>query len=530
MTGFPVTSAPQAAARDQAAIAAGVPAARLMHHAGTRAAALLLRHHAGRLAEGVTCWAGPGNNGGDAYVLAATLARHGVPVRVHAVAPPRSPEAQQAAREWALAAGLGPEEEATPAAGWGGIVVDGLLGTGHAGPLRDPVRQACARIASARQAGALVVALDLPTGLDATTGACALGHVVAHETVSFGTVKRGTLLARHAVGQLRVLDIGLGAHAALDDDAWQLADLATLAGQLAPLAWDAHKGTRGRVTVVGGAAGMAGAALLAAQGALRAGAGVVTALVAPPSVPALQAALPQALAAPWPDTLSACGPLEAHALAVGPGMGREAPARELLEWVRQGAGGTASPTEQRVPVVLDADALWHVAAAPSATEALAAWSAGARPVVITPHAGECARLLGHPLPGSWEERALAMRQLAQAGGVVVLLKGTPTLLAAPTGALWVMPRGTPVLATGGSGDLLAGMIATLMAQQHDALRAALLAAVAHGVAAELVHQRAGGARGTLLTQVSQALPRAWRLLEAPAPPADHVLVHLPAVA
>jgi NAD(P)H-hydrate epimerase len=114
--------------------------------------------------------------------------------------------------------------------------------------------------------------------------------------------------------------------------------------------------------------------------------------------------------------------------------------------------------------------------------------------------------------------------------VVVLLKGTPTLVAAPTGALWVMPRGTPVLATGGSGDLLAGMIATLMAQQHDALRAALLAAVAHGVAAELVHQRAGGARGTLLTQVSQALPRAWRLLEAPAPPADHVLVHLPAVA
>jgi NAD(P)H-hydrate epimerase len=217
----------------------------------------------------------------------------------------------------------------------------------------------------------------------------------------------------------------------------------------------------------------------------------------------------------------------AHALAVGPGLGRDTPAAALLAALEH----TLRHAEPPIPVVLDADALWHLAVGPRpAAQAVARWSAGGRPVVLTPHAGEAARLVGAPLSDDWDHRVRALRQLARDSGAVVLSKGTPTLVVAPEGAVWAMPRGTPVLATGGSGDLLAGMIATLMAQQHDALRAALLAAVAHGVAAELVHQRAGGARGTLLTQVSQALPRAWRLLEAPAPPADHVLVHLPAVA
>jgi hydroxyethylthiazole kinase-like uncharacterized protein yjeF len=527
MTGSQVTTAAQAAARDRAAIAAGAPALALMQRAGTAAARLLLRDAPERLQGGVTCWAGPGNNGGDAYVLAAVLARQGVPVRVHAVAPPRSDEARAAAQGWAEAAGMGPEEEATPPLGWGGVVVDGLLGTGHTGALRETVQVACQAIATARAAGARVVALDLPTGVDATTGALASGHVVAHDTFSFGTVKRGTLLARGAVGRLRVLDIGLGAHAWQDDGGWALASPETLGGRLAEVPWNAHKGDRGRVVVVGGGAGMAGAALWAAEGALRAGAGVVTALVAAGSVSAVQGALPQALAAPWPSPGDALTIPVAHALAVGPGLGRDTPAAALLAALEH----TLRHAEPPIPVVLDADALWHLAVGPRpAAQAVARWSAGGRPVVLTPHAGEAARLVGAPLSDDWDHRVRALRQLARDSGAVVLSKGTPTLVVAPEGAVWAMPRGTPVLATGGSGDLLAGMVATLMAQRHSALEATLLAATAHGLAAERVHQLAGGARGTLLADVSASLPHAWRLLERGVAHPDGVLVDLPALA
>jgi hydroxyethylthiazole kinase-like uncharacterized protein yjeF len=527
MTGCQVTTAAQAVARDRAAISAGIPALALMQRAGTAAAQLLLRDSPQRLQGGVTCWVGPGNNGGDAYVVATVLARHGVPVRVRAVAPPRSDEARAAAQAWAEAVGFGPEEEATPPCGWGSVVVDGLVGTGHTGALRGPVAAACLAIASARADGAHVVALDLPTGVDATSGALAPGHVVAHDTLSFGTLKRGALLARGAVGRLRVLDIGLGDHARQDDGGWALASLETLGGRLADVPWNAHKGDRGRVVVVGGGAGMAGAALWAAEGALRAGAGVVTALVAAASVSAVQGALPQALAASWPSRADELMVPAAHALAVGPGLGRDPDAAALLVALE----GLVRRTAPTVPVVLDADALWHLAAGPRpAAQAVAAWTAGGRPVVLTPHPGEAARLVGAPLPEDWDPRVQVLHQLARESGAVVLCKGTPTLVVAPDGAVWAMPRGTPVLATGGSGDLLAGMIATLLAQRHDALEATVLAATAHGLAAEHVHQRAGGARGTLLADVSASLPHAWRLLERGASPPDGVLVDLPALA
>jgi hydroxyethylthiazole kinase-like uncharacterized protein yjeF len=521
MSPLAVTTAAQAAARDQGAIAAGIPGERLMQQAGQRAAALILQAPPERLQRGVTCWAGPGNNGGDAYVVAAHLARHGVPVRVHAVAPPRTPDARAAAARWTLAAGVGDEPELAPPDRAAGVVVDGLLGTGQQGPLRDPVRRACDRIAAARHAGAWVVALDLPTGVDATTGGCADGHVVAHDTLTFGTLKRGALLARHAVGRLRVLDIGLGPHAQLADQAWQLADPVTLAGRLPPLAWDAHKGTRGRVLVAGGQEGMAGAVVLAAQGALGAGAGLVCAQVAPASVAVLQGAVPQALAAPWPHSAPAPLPLDAHAIALGPGLGREAPAHARLAWARQARAARVREGGAPIPVVLDADALWHLAQQPHPAAHLRdAWGGEAGPVVITPHAGEFARLTGAPVPRDWDARARAVQALATAANAVVLLKGAPTLVAAPAGAadgaLWVMPRGTPVLATGGSGDLLTGMLAALLAQGHPPLEGALLAATAHALAAESVHHALGGARGASLAQVVQALPQAWRQLEAPA--------------
>lgn len=507
-------------------MAAGTPGARLMQAAGTRAAELLLREGGDRLRAGVTCWVGPGNNGGDAYVVAAHLARHGVAVCVRAVAPPRTDDARAAAAAWAQAAGLAVEEAVTAPVG-AGVVVDGLLGTGHAGPLRGAVQDACAQLAQARDAGGWVVALDLPTGLDATTGALAEGHVRADDTISFGTCKRGALLARDAVGRLRVVDIGLGPHAVLADGAWRLASPETLGGALPVIPWDAHKGRRGRVAVVGGALGMAGAVVLACEGALRAGAGLVTAVVPTPSVPVVQGAQPQALATAWPSATGEGFPSPLDALAVGPGLGRGPEAAALMAWLQEARAKALSG----VPVVLDADALWHLAhGARSSEEAVAAWGRAGAPVVITPHPGECARLLGHPLPEEAEARAEAVRAFARASGAVVVLKGTPTLIATPDDAPpWVMPRGTAVLATGGSGDLLTGLVVTLLAQRVPPALAAALAATAHGLAAEQVQVQLGGVRGATLQQVSAALPRAWRELERPPVHPEGILLDLPAV-
>jgi NAD(P)H-hydrate epimerase len=304
VTALRVTTAAESAARDQAAIAAGVPSFDLMRNAGSASAALILREYSDRLAHGVALYAGSGNNGGDAYIVAAQLARAGVSVRMQITAPPRTAGALRAK---AIADSYGVYGAPT---GHERVVVDGLLGTGHRGALRDGIAAACARMAVARHAGATMVALDLPSGLDASTGEIADGSVAAHDTLCFGTIKRGVLLARAHAGRVVLLDIGLphgdegddgdeGAHG--DDHAWRLVSAGALARWVPPVAWDAHKGRRGRVIVVGGQEGMAGAVVLASRGALAAGAGVVHALVEAPSVAAVQALVPQAIAESWAE-------------------------------------------------------------------------------------------------------------------------------------------------------------------------------------------------------------------------------------
>jgi NAD(P)H-hydrate epimerase len=499
MTTVRVTTAAEAAARDQAAINAGTPSFDLMLQAGTTAAAVVLRDYADRLAQGVALYAGSGNNGGDAYIVAAQLARAGVTVRVQATAPPRTPDATRAMALARSAMAYGPPT------GHERVVVDGLLGTGHRGGLRDAVAAACTQMQVARDGGAVIVALDVPSGLDATTGDIAVGSVAAHTTLCFGTIKRGVLLARAHAGRTLVLDIGLQQHADYRDGAWLLPGAHDYARWLPPMAWDAHKGIRGRVAVVGGTAGMAGAAVLAARAALAAGAGLVHAVVDAPSVAAVQGLVPQAMAESWEHaatTLQRC-----RAIAIGPGLGRDARAAQLLERV---------VTEHRnQPLVLDADALWLVADSATAhgTEAAAVlhrWSRDGRTLVCTPHLGEFARLLGHEVPALWHERAAAVRDFAERAGVTLLLKGTPTLVAtAGGGPITVVPYGTPLLATGGSGDLLTGLIVALLGQGLAPVAAAVCGATAHGRAAELATARVGGVRGGTLELVVQALPNAW---------------------
>jgi NAD(P)H-hydrate epimerase len=372
-----VTTAAEGAAADAAAIAAGTPSRALMQRAGAAAAAEVVRRFPHLLAGGVAVHAGPGNNGGDAWVVARALHRHGarVGVRQWGADAPATDDARFE-RERARADGAG-----GAVTGAERVIVDGVLGTGARPPAREYVREYVQHVAEARGRGCTVIALDVPTGLDATTGASTGACVRADLTLAFGTLKRGLLVSRDLAGAIVVLDIGLPADVPGSAPVlWGGADVASRAAP--PFGADAHKGDRGKIAVVGGAPGMAGAALLASDAALRSGAGMVRAVVASESVGVLQTALPAAMAAPWPaddDALDRTIVEWADAVLVGPGLGRSPAAAALVERVLAAWRG---------PVVLDADALNHFAGQP---DALAA-ALGGRTALLTPHPLEFARL------------------------------------------------------------------------------------------------------------------------------------------
>jgi NAD(P)H-hydrate epimerase len=390
------------------------------------------------------------------------------------------------------------------------VAVDGVLGIGAAGAPRGAAAEAIRALAAYRARGARTVALDLPSGVDATTGASPGEAVVADVTVTFGSVKRGLLVARAHAGRIVVVDVGFlpprGAAPRLVTGAW-------VREHLPPIAFDAHKGVRRHVLVVGGAPGMAGAAALATRAALASGAGIVKVAAAPESVAAVQLLVPEALAAAWPADGAAAAALAhpwPHVLVLGPGLG--AGARPLLERLL---------AVWRGPVVLDADALNAFAGDAGALRELL----GGRPALLTPHVAEFARLAGGTPQDALDERFDAGARLAAAVGATVLLKGVPTVVSVPDGGRLVTATGTAALGTGGSGDLLAGIAATLLAQTGDPLRAGAAAAWVHGRAAELA-TRGRPVRAVTLARVLAALPEAWRV---PAPrPRAPVLAELTA--
>lgn len=514
-------------------MAAGIPSFELMLRAGTAAAAFILRELPDSLARGVALHAGAGNNGGDAYIVAAQLARAGVVVRLAASAPPRTSDAIRAA---ALAA---PALKHGAPTGQERLVVDGLLGTGHRGELRDALLPAVASLSAARDRGATVVALDVPSGLDATTGEVASASVRADVTLSFGTLKRGTLFQRAHAGRIALLDIGVGrAVAPADigatrgqsehDVAWRVAFTGSSRDASAMPSgsgeWNAHKRTRGYVGIVGGAWGMAGATALAGAAALHTGAGLVQCVVARESLPTVQQLVPQAIAAAWTeagadDRRAPTGP-DMHALAIGPGLGRGPDSLGAFQGVLR--------RHPHAAVVLDADALTMAAddslngdALEDAATRIATWMGERAQVVLTPHPGEFTRLIGRPIPDAWEERAETLMRFATRARAVTVLKGSPTLIASPDSRpIAVMARGNALLATGGSGDTLTGVIAALLASGMDGSTAAELGTTIHGVAAEIVAWRAGihgrDLRGVPLSDVANAIPEAMRVTLAGA--------------
>lgn len=517
----PVLTPAEMAAADRAALDAGTPVEVLMDRAG-RAVAWAVRHLLGGTygRRGlVVC--GRGNNGGDGRVAARVLASWGLGVRCVDL-DAFEPDAFTAALERA------------------DVLVDAMFGTGMRGELTGAAATVAAatHVAARRPGGPVVVAVDIPSGVDGTTGEVRGPAVRADCTVTFAAPKPGLCLEpgrRHA-GRVRVADIGIpvaiddtvvGAlsgspngteapdrpDARPDGDArpgaarMGVLDDADLAALVPARPVDAHKWSAGGVLVVGGSAGMTGAPMLAGRAALRAGAGIVH--VGLPGAEAATAAggteiitvgLPEepggSLAPDAADAVVAAAP-RFRALALGPGLGRRA---DTATAVRRIVG------EVPVPLVIDADAL---AALGGHLGLLAARAATGRSAVLTPHDGEFTRLTG-AAPGT--DRVEAARRLAAVTGAVVLLKGPTPVIAAPGGAVLLETAATPVLATAGSGDVLTGIVAAFCARGASPFAAAAAAARTQSLAG-----RAAGHTGVVAGDLVTALPGVLAATTAPVP-------------
>jgi len=462
-SGRPELLTPQAMGRaDAASPGLGVPSQTLMANAG-RAVARAVQARFRPCRTLILC--GPGNNGGDGYVAARLLAQQGWPVSVAALAPPRDgTDAAWAAAQWhGPAAPFAPDE-----AGRAALVIDAVFGAGLA-------RDVDGLPAAALRAAGRVVAVDVPSGLDGATGAIRSFAPQAVLTVTFFRLKPGHLLlpGREHCGEIVLADIGLPA-AALDqakpDTFANLPELWPLP-RLTP---EGHKYSRGHVTVLGSAT-MTGAARLAADAARRAGAGMVT-IAARGGGDIYRAGSPGLIVneSPVEDLLT---DQRRHVWVCGPGLGADA-ARVALPAL----------IAARRAVVADADTFTAFAGNPDAFHGAA---------VLTPHAGEFARVFGAPA-----DRLSAARAAASRTGAVVLLKGNDTIIAAPDGRAAINASAPPWLATAGSGDVLAGIIAGLLAQGMQAWEAAAAGAWLHGRAA------AFHAPGMVAEDLLDALPRA----------------------
>lgn len=480
---------------DRLTIAAGTPGIELMENAGRVVADALALHHPPGAA--VTVVVGPGNNGGDGFVAARLLAERGYSVRVVLVGDRArlKGDAATAAQRW-----QGVVDPANPASlPRGNVIIDALFGAGLDRAVDGLPR---AMIEAINASGLSVVAVDLPSGVNGMTGAVMGAAVQARTTVTFFRRKPGHLLlpGRLHCGEVVIADIGMANDVLVHIRPRTFVNEPDLWRQAFPIPRvDGHKYSRGHAVIVSGEMSFTGAARLAARGALRAGAGVVT-IASPREALAVNAANSLAIMVRPVD-----GPAELkefladarrNAVVLGPGGGVGETMREM---VHAALGGPSA-------VVLDADALTSFAD-DAETLARAIQERKAAATVLTPHQGEFARLFNRVSEGaegsSKMERA---RAAAKYMAAIMLLKGPDTIVAAPDGRASVLENGTPWLATAGAGDVLAGMIAGLLAQGMPDFEAASAGAWLHAEAARLFGQ------GLIAEDLPEMLPQVYRRL------------------
>jgi ADP-dependent NAD(P)H-hydrate dehydratase / NAD(P)H-hydrate epimerase len=502
-----------AALEQRAQDTTGVTVAALMERAGACAAGVARRLLEGRGGRRVVVLAGKGNNGGDGFVAARDLvgdARVTVILAGPAAELGGGPAAHLASvRERHIpvieAAGLSPSDLDVTLRDCD-LIIDALFGTGFRGPARGVP---AALIEAANRSGTRILAVDVPSGIDSTTGSADPPVIQAAATVTMGLPKLGLVQypAAACAGRLFVADIGLPGTAVEE---------APIRAELIRAAWvgrafprrraDGHKGTYGHVFVVAGARGFTGAAVLAARGAIRGGAGLVTVAIPRSLVTVPTASLPEAMTLPLPETdagtlsdaaegvireaVAAVDGKHPAVVAMGPGLTTHPEVVAAVRRLLPSLGG---------PVVADADAL----------NALAGDAAALRdapgPVVITPHPGELARLMGSSIAEIQRDRVGAARSAASSFHAVTILKGARTVVASPDGRVGIVPSGNGAMATGGTGDVLTGVVAAFLAQRLAPWEAAACAAYLHGLAGDLA---APGEFGLLPHELADAVPRA----------------------
>jgi NAD(P)H-hydrate epimerase len=482
---IPLYTAAQVRSIDRHAIdVLGIPGFELMQRAAAAALASLRRHwpHARRL----LLLAGGGNNGGDAFLLGALALREGFSVEAIAAAPASGGDAERARAAFVAAGGRVAAADADMRFPDADVCVDGLFGTGLSRPVEGVAAALIRRLA---EAACPVLALDIPSGLDANTGTRLGVAVRAEVTVSFVAWKRGLFTADAAdlCGQLELatLDLPDAAYAQTGADA-ELLD-GSIDALLAPRRRNVNKGSFGHVLVVGGDHGMGGAVRLSGEAALRCGAGLVSIATRAEHVTALNAARPELMAHGVAGADALAAPLErATVVAVGPGLGQAPWGGALFEAAV--AAGRA--------LVVDADALNRLAKSPCALPPGS---------VLTPHPGEAARLLGCTVAEIQHDRFAAARELARRHAAVVVLKGAGSLIADAQGRVSVCRWGNPGMASAGLGDVLTGVVAALLAQGLDAWSAARLGVALHARAGDLA--AANGQRGLIASDLFAPLRR-----------------------
>lgn len=465
----------------------GIPGFELMSRAGRR-----VHDTARRRYPDARCWlvlCGAGNNAGDGYIVARLAREAGIVVNVAALADPDALQGDAAAAWQAFRQAGGtvvPFADGLLEAA--DLVIDALLGTGASRPLEGVLLQA---VQAVNAAAVPVVAVDLPSGLDGESGAVLGAAVRAAVTVSFIGRKLGLYLdagPAHA-GERVFDDLGVPqAGLAAVEPVLRLCTEDDRRHCLPRRARDAHKGRFGHVLVVGGNLGMGGAARLAGEAALRAGAGLVSVATRPDNVAAILAGRPELMCHGLDDAAGLDALLErATLVAIGPGLGQDAWAQGLFERVL-GCG---------LPLVVDADALNLLAARPRRRED---W-------VLTPHPGEAARLLGSTTAAVQAGRRRAVAMLGERFGGVVLLKGQGTLVARGGSVPWLVDAGNPGMASGGMGDVLTGLVAGMVAQhpQGGLLESAACAAQLHAMAADAAARE--GERGLIASDLFGSLRR-----------------------
>ena len=490
-------STDEMAQADRLTIASGVAGIQLMENAGRAVADTVAARH--RLGTRVAIVAGPGNNGGDGFVAARLLGERGYMVRVLTLVGPErlTGDAAEAARAFPGAV----EPAATEALAGADEVVDALFGAGLARPV-DGV--AAALIEAINASRAATVAVDLPSGINGSSGAVMGTAVKAAETVTFFRRKPGHLLlpGRLHCGKVRVADIGIRARVLDHIKPCTFVNTPVLWGPRFPIPQvSAHKYARGHAVVVSGSLWRTGAARLAARAALRAGAGLVTLASPREALPVNAAANLAVMVHPVDGAQELGGLLSDHrfnTLAIGPGGGVGRGMRELVAAALDGMRG----------VVLDADALTSFAEDPNSLWSRIAARGDAAVTVLTPHQGEFARLFTADAFRNAPSKLHAARTAAHHSRAVVVLKGADTVIAAPDGRAAISDNAPPWLATAGSGDVLTGFVTGLLAQGMAGFEAACAAVWLHGEAATTIGP------GLISEDLSEALPGVYARLIA----------------